>query len=79
MEKAGNAMRLAAMNAAPRCGAHARTTGQPCRGPAMPNRRCRMHGGKAGRKPTHGRYTRDAIEGRREVRAILRALRALLG
>jgi hypothetical protein len=38
-----------------------------------------MHGGKAGRRPTHGRYTRLAVERRREVRAILRALRGLLG
>jgi hypothetical protein len=37
-----------------------------------------MHGGKAGRKPTHGRYTKAAIADRREVRAILRALRDLL-
>ena len=73
MEKAGNAMQRA-----PRCGAHARTTGQPCRSPAMPNGRCRMHGGKAGRKPTHGRYTKAAIESRRDARAILRALRDML-
>jgi hypothetical protein len=32
-------------NLAPRCGAKARTTGCPCRAPAMPNGRCRMHGG----------------------------------
>lgn len=61
-----------------RCGAYARTTGQPCRTPAMANGRCRMHGGKAGRKPTHGRYTKVAIESRREVRAMLRAVRELL-
>ena len=30
----------------------------------MANGRCRMHGGKAGRKPTHGRYTKAAIEER---------------
>jgi glucans biosynthesis protein len=41
--------------------------------------RCRMHGGKAGRKPIHGRYSKAAIESRREVRAILRAVRALIG
>jgi hypothetical protein len=45
----------------------------------MSNGRCRMHGGKAGRKPTHGRYTQAAVESRREVRAILRALRQLIG
>jgi hypothetical protein len=78
MEKTGNAMRLAAMQAAPRCGAHARTTGKPCKGPAMRNGRCRMHGGKAGRKPKHGRYAKAAIESRREVRAILRAIKELV-
>jgi hypothetical protein len=30
---------------APRCGAKARTTGCPCSAPAMPNGRCRIHGG----------------------------------
>ena len=73
----GNDMRNA--HASPRCGAHARTTGNPCRGPALRGkRRCRMHGGKAGRKPTHGRYTKTAIERRREVRAIIRAVRELI-
>ena len=71
----GNAMQL---RAAPRCGAHARTTGRACCAPAMRNGRCRMHGGKAGRKPTHGRYTKAAMERRREVRGILRNLQELL-
>ncbi len=74
MTKSGNAMQLA-----PRCGAHARTTGQPCRSPAMKNGRCRMHGGKAGRKPTHGRYTREAVARQRQAKALLRALRELIG
>lgn len=73
----GNPMRKA--HAAPRCGAYARTTGKPCQAPAMENGRCRMHGGKAGRKPTHGRYTKAAIEQRREVRQLIRDLTALLG
>lgn len=30
----------------PRCGAHSRRTGKPCMNWAMPNGRCRMHGGK---------------------------------
>ena len=68
-----------AMQRAQRCGAYARTTGHPCRSPAMKNGRCRMHGGKAGRKPTHGRYTKAVIASRREVRQVLRALRALVG
>lgn len=67
-----------AMHAAPRCGAHARTTGQPCKSPAMQNGRCRMHGGKAGRKPVHGWYTNEAKAARREARALFKALCALL-
>ena len=62
----------------PRCGAYCRTTGQPCRGPAMKNGRCRMHGGKAGRKPTHGRYTQKATGERRAVRALIKSVRELL-
>ena len=68
-----------AMQRVPRCGAHARTTGLPCRSPAMKNGRCRMHGGKAGRKPTHGRYTYAAIASRRETRELLRVIRKLIG
>jgi hypothetical protein len=41
-----------------------------------------MHGAKAGRKPTHGRYTKAAIERRgemrEEVRAIIRSVRELI-
>jgi hypothetical protein len=39
------------------CGAKTRNGGAPCKGAAMANGRCRMHGGKAGRPPTHGRYS----------------------
>lgn len=73
----GNAMHKA--HAATRCGAYARTTGEPCKAPAMKNGRCRMHGGKAGRKSIHGRYSKQTIEQRREVRELLRALRGLIG
>jgi hypothetical protein len=48
-------------------------------GPAMKNGRCRMHGGKAGRKPIHGRYTNAALDQRRRVRELLRTLRELIG
>ena len=72
----GNAIQPEArLLVADRCGAYARTTGGPCQGPAMKNGRCRMHGGKAGRKPTHGRYTKVAVAERREFRAMLRLLR----
>ena len=38
-------MLLDRANACPRCGATCKRTGQSCRGAAMPNGRCRMHGG----------------------------------
>lgn len=39
-----------------RCGAHARTTGQPCKAGAMLNGRCRNHGGlSSGPKTPEGR------------------------
>jgi hypothetical protein len=72
------------MHLSPRCGAHCRTTGQPCRQLAMANGRYRMHGGrlKGGPKGNkhalkHGRYTAEAMAGRREIRELIRAMRAL--
>jgi hypothetical protein len=39
-----------------RCGAHARSTGQPCKAKAMANGRCRNHGGlSSGPKTPEGR------------------------
>ena len=80
MNKAKPAMSeaRAALAVHPICGAYARTTGQACRSPAMQNGRCRMHGGRAGRPPKHGRYTKDAVNERRELRAALRLLRQLI-
>jgi hypothetical protein len=43
----------------------------------MKNGRCRMHGGKAGRKPTHGRYTKAALAARKQRRSAREALRVL--
>jgi hypothetical protein len=50
----------------------------------MANSRCRMHGGTNPGAPKgnrnafkHGRYTAEAIAGRREVAALIRAMRAL--
>ena len=34
-------------NAAPRCRARSKRTGKPCQGAAMPNGRCKLHGGKS--------------------------------
>lgn len=71
----------------PRCGAHARTTGHPCKAPAMPNGRCRMHGGKSPGAPTgnrngnfqHGLCTKEVQQRSSEVRELLKALRQLIG
>jgi len=77
-------------NAAPRCGARSKRTGKPCRAAAMPNGRCKVHGGKstgprtleglersrrANRK--HGYYSREAKAERSRVRAAILALRYL--
>ena len=68
----------------PRCGAKTRR-GTPCRSPAMPNGRCRMHGGSSPGAPLgnrhnwrHGRYSREAIERRREVAELVREMRSLI-
>jgi hypothetical protein len=52
----------------------------------MPNGRCRMHGGLSPGAPKgnrnafkHGRFTAEAIARRRDVAALLRAMRALAG
>ena len=73
------------MHRSPRCGARTRA-GRPCRSPAMPNGRCRLHGGLSPGAPKgnknalkHGRYTAEAIASRREVAALIRAMRALAG
>lgn len=39
------------------CGAKTRSgSGVPCRQPAMPNGKCRLHGGKSRSGPAHGGY-----------------------
>ena len=72
------------MHQSPRCGAKTRS-GSPCRSGAMPNGRCRMHGGaspgapKGARNGNYrtGRFTNDAIASRRELNGLIRSLRAL--
>ncbi len=76
--------------AAPRCGARTRA-GCSCRQPAMPNGRCRFHGGKstgprtAGglercrrARLTHGFRSAEVIDLRKAAAAASRRLRALL-
>ena len=82
--------RLALANALPRCGAR-RRDGQRCRGAAMPNGRCRIHGGKSTGPRTpeglersrrcnwkHGYYSAKAKQVRREARQHLQLLRQLI-
>ena len=71
------------MHLSPRCRARTRK-GNPCQSPAMPNGRCRMHGGSSPGAPKgnknalkHGRYTGEAIATRREVATLLRSMKAL--
>jgi hypothetical protein len=77
-------------NAAPRCGARSKRTGLPCRAAAMPNGRCRVHGGKSTGPRTpeglersrranwkHGHFSREAKAERSRVRAAILALRNL--
>src|SRR2546430_14876902 len=77
-------------NAAPRCGARSKWTGKPCRGAAMPNGRCKLHGGKSTGPRTpeglersrranwkHGHFSREAKAERSRVRAAILALRDL--
>ncbi|MFE1603303.1 HGGxSTG domain-containing protein [Methylobacterium sp. ID0610] len=83
METEGNPMRSKfAMHLSPRCGARTRS-GRPCGGPAMPNGRCRMHGGQSPGAPKgqangmyrHGRHTNEALAQRRELNTWVRMLR----
>jgi hypothetical protein len=71
------------MHLSRRCGARTRSESR-CQSPAMPNGRCRMHGGLSPGAPKgnrnafkHGRYTVGAIGNRREVATLLRTMRAL--
>lgn len=72
------------VHAAPRCGAHARSTGEPCRAPAMANGRCKFHGGKSPgpvgyqNALKHGYYTREAKEERRAANQLLNDAKVLL-
>jgi len=85
-----NGNRVGNPDNAPRCGARTRS-GTPCKGPAMPNGRCRMHGGPstgprtpegkarcAAANRKHGRRSQTAMQERREARATLRMVRELL-
>jgi hypothetical protein len=74
------------MRQSPRCDARTRS-GRPCQAPAVAGkRRCRMHGGAAGTGAPrgnqnafkHGLSTREMIEQRKAVNALLRRSRKIL-
>jgi uncharacterized protein YjcR len=66
------------MQRAKRCGAKTRR-GSSCQSPAMPNGRCRMHGGKSPGAPKgnrnawkHGHYSAEGVRLRHYVQALAR-------
>jgi len=70
--------RRLAMLESRRCGAKTRK-GELCRSPAMPNGRCRMHGGKSTGAPKgNGRYSEVAKAERSFVKQLLKDGRKLL-
>jgi hypothetical protein len=77
-------------SSAPRCGAKTRR-GKACQAPAMPNGRCRMHGGASTGPRTaeglarskrarwkHGLYSAEARAEQQRARELLRQSRELL-
>ena len=70
---------LARADAAPRCGARRKATGQACRAPAMVNGRCHKHGGASTGPRTAGGKARCAAastkHGQRNAEARARAAR----
>ena len=78
--------RLAAARIAPRCTAKAKSTGFRCNAPAVRGRNvCRCHGARGGAPRglrhglyRHGLYTVEAVEARREMRALFMAAREML-
>jgi len=73
------------MLASRRCGAKTRS-GRPCRSPSvLGRRRCRMHGGAPGSGAPrdnknalkHGRYTREVLAERKQIRELVRQARKL--
>jgi hypothetical protein len=85
-EMRGNSMQKPLpMHLSLRCGARTRSK-SPCRSGAMPNGRCRMHGGRPPGAPTgkangsyrHGQFTCEAIERRRELNTLFRAMQKMI-
>jgi glucans biosynthesis protein len=72
------------MHLSARCGARTRSGGT-CKAAAMPNGRCRMHGGRSPGAPIgnknawkHGRYSAEAIAERKLIRQLLMDTRKIV-
>jgi hypothetical protein len=73
------------MHLSPRCGAKTRKK-TPCQAPAMPNGRCRTHGGKSPGAPCgpangnyrHGQYTKKAKADKQHVRELIQEAEKLI-
>src|SRR5262249_18813349 len=81
---------LVMARAAPRCGGRSKRARKACQGAAMPNGRCKLHGGKSTGPRTpeglersrranwkHGHFSREAKAERSRVRAAMLAVRYL--
>jgi len=74
---------LETARSAPRCGAKTRR-GTVCQGPAMPNGRCKTHGGRSPGAPrgqgnvnwSSGFYSQEEQADRRRLRELIRQMRA---
>lgn len=74
-------------NAAPRCAAKAKRTGERCKCPAVTGWRvCRVHGARGGHPPgarhpqyRHGGRTRETMDLRRQIMDLIREGRDTLG
>ena len=76
-------MEKLSMHLSPRCKARTRSETE-CRSPAMPNGRCRLHGGLSSGAPRgnrnafkHGHWTAEEIASRREFAELRRIARDL--
>lgn len=76
MKKSNNPLQEKLMT----CGAHARTTGQPCQNaPVTGSTRCRMHGGKgSGRPVVTGNNTRQAKKELKQINDLIASVNDLI-
>jgi hypothetical protein len=76
---------MSSAHKAPRCTARAKSTGKPCKGPAVTGWRvCRVHGAGGGHSPgkdhpswRHGMRSREWIETRAEINNLVREAREI--